>query len=261
MTLQKKDFIEIEFTGKTKEGEIFDSNIKEDLQKANLNLEPKPFIFCLGEGMFLQSVDDFLIGKEIGGYKLELEPEKAFGKRNAKLIQMIPSKIFREHKTNPVQGATFNFDGRPGKILSVSGGRILVDFNNPIAGKDVIYHIKVVRKLENQDEKIKSLVEFLFRRDFKFEVKDTLKGTPNEGARTSNEASKKLILHVDKGFKQFVELFHEKFKDILNLDLEAVEPAPLGVPQSTELGGKEKKKEKEIAKESQDKENLNNKDN
>jgi len=212
MTLQKKDFIEIEFTGKTKEGAIFDSNIKEDLKKANLNFEPKPFIFCLGEGMFLESVDNFLIGKEIGKYNIELEPEKAFGKRDAKLIQMIPMKIFREHQTNPVQGAMFNFDGRPGKILSVSGGRILVDFNNPIAGKDVIYKIKVVRKLEKQEEKIKALVEFLFRKDFKFEVKDTLKGT-----------SKKLILQVDKGFKQFAELFKDKFKEIFDLDLEAEE--------------------------------------
>jgi len=33
MTLKKGDFIEIEFTGKLKDGEIFDSNIKEDLKK------------------------------------------------------------------------------------------------------------------------------------------------------------------------------------------------------------------------------------
>ena len=33
MTLKKGDFIEIEFTGKLKDGEIFDSNIKEDSGK------------------------------------------------------------------------------------------------------------------------------------------------------------------------------------------------------------------------------------
>ena len=48
MVLQKKDFIEIEFTGKIKNGEIFDSNIKEDIEKSNLNLKVSPFIFCLG---------------------------------------------------------------------------------------------------------------------------------------------------------------------------------------------------------------------
>ena len=35
MALKKKDFIEIEFTGKIKGGEVFDSNIKKDLEKLN----------------------------------------------------------------------------------------------------------------------------------------------------------------------------------------------------------------------------------
>ena len=61
MPLQKKDFIEIEFTARTKEGEIFDSNVKEDLQKLNPEAKAKPFVFCLGEGMFLKSIDDFLM--------------------------------------------------------------------------------------------------------------------------------------------------------------------------------------------------------
>ena len=65
MPLKKNDFIEIEFTAKTKDGEIFDSNVKSDLKKANLNTEAKPAIFALGEGMFLKGADDFLLGKEI----------------------------------------------------------------------------------------------------------------------------------------------------------------------------------------------------
>ncbi|MAG11141.1 peptidylprolyl isomerase [Candidatus Pacearchaeota archaeon] len=206
MLLKKKDFIEIEFTGRTKDGKIFDSNIQEDLKKANLNIEPRPFIFCLGEGMFLKGVEDSLIKKEIGKYKIELPPEKAFGKRDAKMIQMIPMKVFREHQINPIKGTIFNFDGRLGKILTVSGGRVIVDFNNPVAGKDVVYDVNVLRKLDKRDEKIKALIEFFFRKDFKFRVKE-----------------KKLILDVDKEFKQFAGLFGDKFKDIFNLELEVHE--------------------------------------
>ena len=65
MKLKKGDFIEIEYTGKVKDGEVFDSNIKEDLNEMhkdhNHEVEPKPFIFSLGEGMFLKGIDDFLI--------------------------------------------------------------------------------------------------------------------------------------------------------------------------------------------------------
>ncbi|MCK5149881.1 peptidylprolyl isomerase [Candidatus Pacearchaeota archaeon] len=206
MALQKKDFIEIEFTGKTKEGEIFDSNVKENLDKTNLSTKAKPLIFCLGEAMFLKAIDDFLIGKDTGEYKIELQPEKAFGKRDSKLVQMIPMKIFIQHQINPVPGTMFNFDNKIAKILTVSGGRVMVDFNNPLAGKDVIYEVKVLRKIENIKEKAKSLIDFFTRKDFKFEIKD-----------------KKIFVETDKQFAQFLILFKDKFKQLLDLDLEVKE--------------------------------------
>ncbi len=206
MVLQKKDFIEIEFTGKTKEGEIFDSNIKEDLKKTNLSSEPKPFIFCIGEGMFLKSVEDFLLGKDLGEYYLELSPEKAFGNRNSALVQVLPGKVFREHKLNPIPGTMFSFDGRLAKIISSSGGRVIVDFNNPLSGKDVNYKIKVLRKVEDIKEKIGAFNEFLFRKNFDFEVKD-----------------KKIILKAKKDMVNFIALFKEKYKDIFEMDLEVQE--------------------------------------
>ncbi len=206
MDLKKKDFIEIEFTGKIKEGEIFDSNIKENIEAAKLNIEPKPFIFCLGEAMFVKGVEDFLIGKELGKYTIELSPEKAFGNRESKLVQMIPLKVFHQHKINPVPGESFNFDNRMAKILTVSGGRIMVDFNNPLAGKDIVYDIKVLRKIEDANEKIKAFNEFLFRKDFKFKIED-----------------KKLIIEVEKSMVKFVEMFKDKFKEIFGLELEVKE--------------------------------------
>src|SRR3989344_3456772 len=164
MVLKKNDFVELEFTAKVKDGDIFDSNIKRDLEKANLNLDVKPLIFSLGEGMFLKGVDDFLIGKDIGNYEVELSPENAFGFRDSKLVQLIPMKVFAAQKLNPIPGVMFNFDGRVAKILSVSGGRVIADFNNPIAGKTVIYNVNVLRKVEEINEKAKAFIEFFFRR-------------------------------------------------------------------------------------------------
>ena len=212
MKFNKKDFIEIEFTGKTKDGMVFDSNIKEDLKKSNLNADAKPFVFALGEGMFLKGIDEFLIGKEIGQYKIELKPEDAFGQRNPKMIQMIPIKVFREQKINPVQGIMFNFDGRPAKILTVSGGRVMVDFNNPVAGKEVVYDVKVLKKIDDANEKVKALNDFFFRGHLKFHIQDSPKGT-----------SKKVIFEVEKPLVQFVDLFKDKFKEILDMEIEAQE--------------------------------------
>jgi FKBP-type peptidyl-prolyl cis-trans isomerase SlyD len=208
MALQKKDFIEIEFTGRTADGNLFDSNIKENIEKINPNLPAKPFIYCLGEGMFLQGIDDALIGKEVGKHTIELTPEKAFGQRDPKGVQMIPLKVFKQHNINPVPGVTLNFDNRIGKIVSVSGGRILVDFNNPLAGKDVVYDLEVKRKVEDQKEKIDAFTEFLFKKPLKHEIKD-----------------KKLIIEADKTISKFVEMFKDKFKEVFDLELEVKEIA------------------------------------
>ena len=156
--------------------------------------------------MFLKGIDDFLIGKDIGKYNIELKPEEAFGSRDSKLVQMIPMGVFVQQKINPIPGAVFNFDGKIAKILTVSGGRIIADFNNPLAGKTLIYDINVLRKIDDLKEKIKALNDFLFKKDFKFEIKE-----------------KKLILEVEKSMVNFVKMFKEKFKDILELDLEIKE--------------------------------------
>lgn len=206
MELKKKDFIEVEFTGRIKGGAIFDSNIKKDLEEAKLDIKAKPFIFSLGEGMFIKGVDDFLIGKDIGNYKIEVKPEEAFGKRNSQLVQMMPMKVFIEQKLNPTPGAIFNFDGRIAKVLTASGGRIMVDFNHPMAGKEVVYNLNILRKIEDINEKIRALNEFLFQKDFKFDIKE-----------------KKIVMQVEKPMAKFVELFKDKFKEIFELDLEVEE--------------------------------------
>jgi len=210
MALQKKDFIEIEFTGRVKDGDIFDSNIRENLKKLHQGhsheIEAKPAIICLGKGMFLKAIDDFLIGKEIGNYEIELSPEKAFGARLPQLVQKVPMKIFSSQKLNPYPGEVFNFDGRLAKVLSVSGGRVMVDFNHPLAGKNVIYEIRVLRKVEDLNEKIKAVIDFLFRREFKFSFQE-----------------KKVIMEVEKSLSKFAEAFSGRFKDILGMELEIKE--------------------------------------
>mgnify|MGYP006416978893 CR=1 FL=1 len=206
MALKNKDFIEIEFTARVKDGEIFDSNIKEDLKKLNPEATSKPFIFPLGQTMFLKGVEDYLIGKEIGKHKIELTPENAFGKRDSKLVQRMPMRVFREHNLNPIPGISFNFDGKMGKVLAASGGRVIVDFNNPIAGKEVIYEVNIKRKIDNQKEQISSFIEFLFKKELKFEVKE-----------------KKITISVEKQMTKFVELFADKFKEIFKLDLSVKE--------------------------------------
>jgi len=238
MKLKKSDFIEIDFTAKFKDsGDIFDSSIASELKKLSDHAIAKPFTFALGQEMFLKGISDFLIGKEIDKFPkefdIELTPENAFGPRNSAEVRMIPMKIFKEHNVQPIPGASLNFDGKMARILSVSGGRVLVDFNNPLAGKDVVYKIKVLSKVDDINQKIKALSEFLFKKDFPFKIKD-----------------KKIILEVDqKEMKPLIEMFKDKYKEVLNLDLEVVEPGEKKPEKDPEKKKSEKKPETKKNKE------------
>lgn len=206
MTIKEKDFIEIEFTGKVKDTqEIFDSNISEDIKKANLEIKDvKPFIMSVGQKMLPNGFDQDLIGKEINKeYNLELTPDDAFGKRDKELIKMVPTKLFLEQRINPQKGMQLNLDGQIVKILSNSGGRTLIDFNHPLAGKEVVYTYKINRIIENENEKIDALFDFFFKQKLDYEVKD-----------------KKIIFkELKKELKQYLQIFAPKIKEILDLDL------------------------------------------
>jgi FKBP-type peptidyl-prolyl cis-trans isomerase 2 len=220
MAIAPGEFVEIEFIGKTTDNDIFDTNIKEEAKKIGRKLQENKTIICIGEGMLLKSIDEFLIGKDLGKYTLSLTPEKAFGLRKKELVKIMPSSVFKNSQYRPQAGMLFTFDNMIGKVNAVSGGRVVVDFNNPLAGKNVIYELDIKSKVTNQDEKVKSLMNYFFKREFPFEVKE-----------------EKIIIQAEKPYIEFIKIFEEPFKKLLNLGLE--------VSEAKNTGKAEDNKEKE----------------
>lgn len=203
--IQKNDFIEIEFTGKSN-GEIFDTTNAEEAKSIGMKADIKPAIISVGQGMLLKGFDKELEGKEVGKkYSVHLISKNAFGPRDSKLLKTIPIKVFYEKQINPAPGMVFQFDNNLAKILSVSGGRVIADFNNPLAGKDVDYDFKILRIITDAREKINSIQDFFFRQRFDFEIKD------------------KKVIFKDPKIKPIIDLFSPKFKEIAGLDAETEE--------------------------------------
>lgn len=207
MALKENDFIELEFTARVKDGEVFDTNIEAEAKKAGLNIkEFNPLIVSIGSGMLIKGLDESIKGKETGkSYKEEFKPEKAFGDRDSKLVKMIPLKAFHQHKIQPQKGMQLNLDGNIAKILAVSGGRVLTDLNNPLAGKIVEYEYTIKSKVENQDKKINALQDFFFRKQFPF---------------ITNKEKDTIIFTVPKGYDQFLKMFEEHFNKILKMKID-----------------------------------------
>ncbi len=176
MAIKKHDFVEVEYTGRFKDTkEVFDTTsvkIAKEAQIFSEKGEYAPVIICIGEHHILRGIDEFLEGKELGSYTLELPPEKAFGKKKMELIKMIPTNKFTEQDIKPIPNLRLNIDGQVGLVKSVSGGRTVVDFNHPLAGRDVVYDLKVIKLVTDKKVQVESLLKVLFGTEIPVDVKE-----------------------------------------------------------------------------------------
>lgn len=160
VTVKEKDFVEVEYTGTVKlDNTVFDTT-DEKIARANNIHNPhmtySSLSVCIGDGALVKGLEDALIGKEVGkSYSIELSPDNAFGKKSTKLLKIIPASVFIKEEIRPVPGLHINVDGSIGIVKSVTSGRIIVDFNHLLAGKDVVYKIKINKLVTDDAEKIK----------------------------------------------------------------------------------------------------------
>lgn len=164
MAINNGDFVRLNFTGKIKENdEIFDTTFEDVAKEADLfdeNKEYKPIPIVVGGNHLLPAIEEAIVGLEEGDSKtIEIDSENAFGPRNKQLIQLIPMKEFKRQGMTPVPGMKITSEGSTGKILTVNGGRVKVDFNHELAGKDLIFDVDVTEIIDNDEDKIKSMIE------------------------------------------------------------------------------------------------------
>ena len=160
--IKKGNFVEVDYTGRFKdEGTVFDTTEKEVAIASSLNKESdyKPIVICIGEGFILPALEEELIGKSTGKYSFELQPEQAFGKKSAKLLKLVPMKVFKQQDIMPHPGLDVTIDNQYGIVRTVGGGRVIVDFNHPLSGKDLVYDVKVNKFVTNDKDKVESLLK------------------------------------------------------------------------------------------------------
>ncbi len=162
--MQKGDFIKVNYTGKLESGEIFDlteaeTAKKEKIYNEKMHYVPVPVI--LGEGFLVKGLEDEIEKMNVGDRKsVKVQPKDGFGERNPGLIKVVNEKEFEKQNLNPKPGMIVDFGGIKGRIQSTAGGRVTIDFNNPLAGKVLDYEIEVVEKVDGAENQIKSILEF-----------------------------------------------------------------------------------------------------
>ncbi len=165
--MEKGKFVKITYDGYVN-GKLFDTTDEELAKKEgiyNPAMVYGPVVVSVGSGMLVPGLDEALLEMDVGEEKeLELPPEKAFGKRDPSKVKIVSIKEFKKHKVTPIVGKPVNIDGKTGKIASVSGGRVLVDFNHELAGKPVKYKLKIIDVVEEPEEIVKELIKMYIPR-------------------------------------------------------------------------------------------------
>lgn len=175
MKTKENDFIELDYVARTKDdNKIFDLTNEKTAKENNLYQENKtysPVVICLGHKDVISGLDKELINKDLGKHVIEVKSEDAFGKRLANLIKLVPTNIFIKQNIKPFPGLHVNLDNIYGVILTVSGGRTIVDFNHPLSGKDLVYEVNIIRIVTKLEEKIQSVLN-LVKKDIKFSINE-----------------------------------------------------------------------------------------
>ncbi|NOX71110.1 MAG: peptidylprolyl isomerase [Candidatus Micrarchaeota archaeon] len=158
------DFVKIEFVGKVKAtGEIFDLTDENLAKNENIYDAKKkygPVLIIVGKNMVIPGVEKQIKGMKVGEEKeFTVKPKDAFGDRDFKKIKIVSYSKFKKNKVEPVPGLYVDIDGKEAKVQSVSGGRVRIDFNHPLAGKELSYRLKIVEKIDDTESKCRGIVE------------------------------------------------------------------------------------------------------
>ena len=119
----------------------------EDGHIIDSNFESSPARFLVGDGSLLPGFEEVLEGLVAGSEaQFLVPPEKAFGQHNPQNVQLIKRSLFDQDELQPGLVISFqNGDGElPGVVQSLTEEEVMVDFNHPLAGKSIVFTVKII---------------------------------------------------------------------------------------------------------------------
>ncbi len=139
--IKKGDLVALHYEGRFENGEVFDASSHGEHEH--------PLEFKAGEGHVVPGFDNAVLGMSKDEEKeFTLKPSEAYGEHNPQLQQKVPRNQLPQDQV-PEAGMTMVVgtpDGRqfPVQISAVDEETITLDMNHPLAGKTLIFKIKIL---------------------------------------------------------------------------------------------------------------------
>jgi FKBP-type peptidyl-prolyl cis-trans isomerase 2 len=133
------DTVVLHYTGSFTDGAVFDSSI-----------DREPFEFTIGQSMVISGLENGIVGMNEGESKtLNIAAEEAYGLHREDLLAVMgrshmPAGI--NLKTGMVLQARSPDGGTTNVVVrDMNGENVTLDFNHPLAGKNLIFELKLVK--------------------------------------------------------------------------------------------------------------------
>jgi len=139
LQVENGNTVSVHYRGTLNDGTEFDSS----------HGRGEPLSFQVGSGQMISGFDDALPGMAIGETKnITLTPDQAYGESNPEAITDVPKTSFPTDFDFQVDSMVHgqNDMGQPvvGTINEVKDEAVTIDFNHPMAGKDLNFEIELV---------------------------------------------------------------------------------------------------------------------
>lgn len=131
--------VTLHFALRLQDGEVIDSNFERD-----------PATFVVGDGNLLPGFEKAIFGLLEGERKtLTISPEQGFGQRNPNNLQEFARSEFSPDMELK-EGLVLSFSDAqktelPGVVSHFDENVVIVDFNHPLAGRDIVFDVAILK--------------------------------------------------------------------------------------------------------------------
>lgn len=148
--VEKGDNISVNYVGKYDNGTVFDTSLlniakEAGLYDANSTRTYEPLSFVVGAGQMISGFDNGVLNMTVGEDKtLKLAPEEAYGEYSQGLLVPVPRSDLESSGIIPETGKQIGTPMGVATIISVTDTNVTLDFNSPLAGKNLTFDVTVV---------------------------------------------------------------------------------------------------------------------
>ncbi len=129
--------VTLHFAIKLDNGDVVDSTF-----------DKQPATFTVGDGSLLPGFEQALYGLKAGDKRsLPIGPEQGFGQGNPQNIQVMPRAQFADMDLSEGLLIIFNDAANaelPGVVKAFDANQVTIDFNHPLAGKDLTFDVEII---------------------------------------------------------------------------------------------------------------------